>query len=86
MGNAIVSFVGDMATHYIILFFFKMGVLSKGLTDSSENCCSRSWEFNSLHFPSLLIIKVFENFWFNFAIMLDHAFVFPIIPYTYNGF
>jgi len=56
MGNATVSFVGDMATHYIILFFFAMGVLSKGLTDSSENCCSRSREFNSLHFPSLLII------------------------------
>ena len=42
MGNATVSFVGDMATHYIILFFIALGVLSKGLTDSSENCCSRS--------------------------------------------
>lgn len=33
-----------------------MGVLSEGLTDSSNNCCSsRSWEFKSLHFPKLIL-------------------------------
>lgn len=30
-----------------------LGVLSDGLTNSSENCCSWwSWEFKSLHFPN----------------------------------
>lgn len=32
MGNATVSFVGDMATHYIILFFFKW------------ECCQKAWQ------------------------------------------
>lgn len=36
MGNATVSLLGGMATHFIFLPFIKieLGVLSKGLTDS----------------------------------------------------
>lgn len=56
MGNVTGSFYGDMATRYIIPLLIALGVLSKGLTDSSENCCSSSWEFKSLHFPSLVVV------------------------------
>lgn len=52
MGNAIVSFLGRYGNLLYNPLLTALGVLSKGLTDGSENCCSRrSWEFKSLHFP-----------------------------------